>query len=153
MKKILISLAALVPLFVYAKDLPSQQDIISILNKKKHTEAEKWEKLDNGSMMQKLENGSLSVSEDSLSFFLAVSGNSSDELLLSYAVAGLTCVNVSLDVIGQSKNETVREIMIKNVNSSLKTPGTPAHTLAWGYSFDVTATSINGGVLLLCSIS
>lgn len=152
MKKIFVLFMAVVSFQGNAKELPALDEMIQAIsaNKLTHIESDKWQELKEKQYSQTFDQGSLVIDSGNIYQLLSITGKNSDELLLSFSIAALQCVQIPMIAIDQENNKTLQNLMIRNASQSLRAPGKVSHTIAFGYNFDVTATPGNGGILLSC---
>lgn len=150
MKKLLCLLAFIAPLFGAAKELPSQKEMMARLDQSGITKSDQWETLGN-SFKQVVKGGLLFVSADSVSSMMAVSSNE-DEMMDSFAYAGMHCAASSLIAIDMVQNETLVNSMLNSFSESLKTYQNKNNTMVWGYSFETELVKTGKGLIANCTL-
>lgn len=151
MKKLFCLLAFIAPLFGYAKELPSQKEMMARLDQSGITKSDQWETVGHG-FKQAIKSGHLFVSAESVSSMMTVSTNE-DEIMDSFAYAGMHCAASSLIAIDMAQNKNLLNSMMENFSASLKAHQNKNSTMVWGYSFETELVKTENGIVANCTLN
>ncbi|GLQ73279.1 hypothetical protein [Vibrio penaeicida] len=151
MKAITLLLSSLFCLPVLAKDLPPVNEMTHRLDVAGYSNADKWEDLED-TKKQNLETGILFVSQSSVSSMIPVSSSNDNELVVAFTLAGIHCVNTSLEAIDMAHHTSLPKSMLNSINDALKSPSHKASTLVWGYNFETEITPVKQGMIVNCTL-
>lgn len=151
MKKLICLMAFIAPLFGYAKELPSQKEMMARLDQSGITKSDQWETVGHG-FKQDVKSGLLFVSTDSVSSMMTISSNE-DEIMDSFAYAGMHCAASSLIAIDMAQNKTLLSSMVESFSASLKAHQNKTTTMVWGYSFETELIKTEKGIVANCTLN
>jgi len=150
MKKLLCLVACVLPLFVSAKELPPQEDIMARLDQSGMTKSNQWKSIGNG-FQQDVKGGILFVSAGSVSSMMTISNNE-DEIQDSFAYAGMHCAASSIISIDMQQNKTLLNNMLLSFSDTLKSYQNKNTTMVWGYNFDTELIKTEKGIIANCTL-